>query len=359
VRAVVTVAVLLLGLLVAALPAQAAEAEVWAFVYADRHQEQGTYVPVHQKANPTSISAEVTRTGTGSYRVSLAGGAASGGVPMVTAVNGAGVHCQLSSFFRSGSAEVIMVGCYAGGVGVDSRFTLSFFSSTSPDSGSPGAYAYVFDDRPNLSTYRNPPGYNSTGGRIDIYRDLNATPLVWTVRFFGQTYENLAGNVQVSAHGSLPARCSVYQWYPHSLGIDAQVRCDRPANTSGTPQWTLGYANDRSLVGGQDGFFGYLQANEPTSPLYTPDERRNRAPSGYTHTVSRESAGRYEAQIYGPLKEESLVQLSVNGHTDSFCNLAGWTVDPNVQPAGRVAVHCYDAAGNPRDNLFTLNYYSP
>jgi hypothetical protein len=369
-RALAVVAALVMTLS-AAVPAQAAEAQVWTFLHADRLQEQGTYTPV--QSGSQNVIATVSRpsgdsaASTGRYRVSLTnvGPPGAAGVPIVTAVNSAGVHCQVAAFGLSGTTETIDVECYAGTVRANSRFMLSFFSSTSPD-GRPtvGAYGYVFNNQPTLNDYRTAPRYNSTGGDVHIYRagsgDAGAGKRwdVWTARFFGGRFRNNAGNVQVTPVGTVPARCAVFQWYQHSQGVDAQIRCDRAA-TTGPPQWTLTYTHDRSIVGGTSGFFGYLQANDPTSPDYTPAPPRNRAPDGYSHTVTRSDPGRYQVQVYGPLKAPVSLQVSANGHTDNFCTLTGWTVTPNVQPAGRVDLACHDRNGAPADSLYSLNYYAP
>lgn len=329
-----------------AVPAQAVEAEKWAFVYVDHPKATRTYTPVNQSGSAPGIQAQVTNRGQGVYDVLIKGGAASG-VPIVTAVSDTRANCELILFRAQGSDEFIQVSCRPAA----SRFTLTFFSSSPPDSGASGAYGYVFDDQPSLDTYANPPSYNSTGGRVEIYH--TAGTRIWTARFFGTPFDNLAGNVQVSALGT--ARCAVSQWDPHTLGVDAQVRCDGPDN----PQWTLVYAHNRSIVGGVSGFFGYLQANEPDSAFYTPDLNRNRAPNGFTHTVTRSGPGQYQAQVYGPLKAPVALHVSVNGNTDASCNLVRWTVNPNTQPAGLVDISCFDAAGVPADNWFSLNYYSP
>jgi hypothetical protein len=339
-------------------PAQAAEARTWVFLFANQEQATTGYMPGNQSASNSNIQATVSRAGAGSYNVRLANAGATG-VPIVTAVNNLGVHCQLTSFFRNGADEMVRVGCYQRDVLTDSKFTLSFFSSTPPDSGAPGAYGYVIDDKPTVATYTNPPSYNSTGGRVEIYHDAKDAR-IWTARFFGQAFNNIAGNVQVSSYGLMPARCGVFQWYPHALGVDAQVRCDSLSSvTSFTPQWTLVYANDRSVVGGSTGFFGYLQADQPFADFYTPSVPRNRAPNGLTHTISRGGEGRYQAQIYGPIKEPVIAHATVNGHTDSYCTIVNWTITPNTQPAARVDINCYTADGVLTDAWFTLNYYSP
>lgn len=343
-----------------ALPAEAAAAAVWVVVYADQETQGVSYKPASQTASRAGISATVSRHGTGSYTVSVAN-ASSPGLPVVTAVNNAGVHCQLSWYYQDddGTTEIIEVACYTGATLTDSEFTLAFFTSTPPDGGGTGAYGYVHDDRPDMADHTPARSYNSTGGAVKIYHTAGTS--IWTVRFFGQAFNNTAGNVQVSAVGTTPMRCAVYQWYPvpEVRAVDAQVRCDRLANPGYTPQWTLAYTHDRSIVGGTSGFYGYLQANDPAAPAYTPMLPRNRAPETYTHTVSRSGPGQYQAQIYGPLKELVAVHVSVNGNTDSFCNLRNWTVTPNAQPAARVNLTCYNANGVPADNWFSLNYYSP
>lgn len=358
--------------LAAAAPAAAAEAQVWAFLYADQLQEQGAYKPV--QAASSGVIAMVSRpssdANTGRYRVSLTnvGSPGAAGVPIVTAANGAGVHCQVASFSLSGTTETIDVDCYAGTVRTDSRFMLSFFKST-PNDSQPmvGAYGYVFDNQPTQSTYNNPPRYNSTAGAVRIFRGGSGDTGTgtrwdqWTVRLYGGQFTNNAGNVQVSAVGAQPARCAVVGWGPHADGAEAQVRCDR-ATTAAVPQWTLSYTHERSIVGGTSGFFGYLQANQPSSAEYTPDPPRNRAPDGYSHTVTRDGPGRYQVQVYGPLKAPVSLHLSANGNTDNFCNLVSWTLNPNAQPdqpAGLVNLTCYDRAGTPADTLYSLNYYAP
>lgn len=349
-RAVVLAALMLLSV---AVPAQAIEGEVWAFLYAYQPQVQGTYVPAVQAASD-DIAAEVTNGDVGDYTVRLTSMGEMGeqGVPMVTAAGVDGVHCQATSFeYRpSDQTEVITVGCYAGAVAIDTGFTLSFFSSTPPDSGVPGAYGYVRNDQPALTDYPGPPGYNSTGGPVVIARTGNG----WTVRFHGDAFRNAGGNVQVTALGKVPARCSVVGWRPVDVGVEVDVRCTE------STQWTLMYAHDRSVVGNDNGFFGYLQGNEPTSPEYTPNPERNRAPSGFIHTVTRDEPGRYHAQVYGPLTSPVALHVTANGDNDNFCVITGAEVyEGDAQPAGRVDISCFTPEGQPHDNWFSLNYYAP
>jgi hypothetical protein len=356
----------LVMMLSAAVPAQAAQAAVWLFLTADG-ESQGNSIRTDQTASRAGVVATVTRHGAGSYTVSITN-AGSLGIPVVTAVNKTGVHCQLRSFHQDDDAttEIVEVSCYKGTTSTNSRFTLSFFASTPPDSGATGAYGYVHDDQPTMASYTPVRGYNSTGEPVLIKHTAGSN--LWTVRFSGQSFDSAGGNMQVSAVGTVPARCAIVGWsaIQDAPGTEAQVRCDKLSAATQTPQWTLVYAQDRSITGGTDGFFGYLQADQatppisPPSPPYTPSLPRNRAATAtYTHTVTRSGTGQYQAQVYGPLKDLVDVHVSVNGNTGGFCDIKGSTVTPSTQPAGLVDIACYNASGAPANNVFSLNYYAP
>ncbi|WP_439658459.1 hypothetical protein ACSHWB_39695 [Lentzea sp. HUAS TT2] len=333
----------------------AAESDVWAFLHADQPTVK-FYEPARQAAGSPGVRAEVARTGTGSYLVRLRG-ASSAGVPMVTAVNRAAVHCQVARFAPAGSAEEIRVECYAGTTRADSRFTLSYFASSKSDSGAVGAYGYVFNDQPLLPVHTTAPSHNSAGGPVEIYLDQRTG--TWTVRFFGQAFNNIAGNAQVTALGGQPVRCAIVEWYPHALGVDARVRCDKLVPLAGfSPQWTLVYVHERSIVGARSGQFAYLQADQPGASSYVPSQPRNLGSDGFVHSVTRSGAGRYQAQLYGTFKGPDTLQLVVNGDTSDFCNVAGWTPQPGSQPGGLVDVACYTSAGVPKDNWFSFNYFA-
>lgn len=355
---VVAAGMVLTGGLVPAMPAHAAVAEVWAFAYADLPWDK-SYDPEHQAASDEDIEVEVTREGAGRYEVTLENGAAAAGVPMVTAVGDDRVHCQVTSFGRDDEDEVIDVACYQGTARVDSAFTVSFFSSTGQDS-LVGAYGYVFNDKPGEVKYTAPVSYRSTGGKVEIERD--AATGVWTVHFFGEAFDNVAGNVQVTALGALPTRCAVVQWYRHDLGADAQVRCERLADPSVVPQWTLMYTHERSIVGNRDSFFGYLQADQPAAPLgipYTPDWNRNRGPDGLMHKVTRTDTGQYQALVYGSVTQPVALHVSANRDTGNYCGLDNPMVMSGQEPGATVDIYCYTRTGAPTNSWFSLNYYSP
>jgi hypothetical protein len=264
------------------------------------------------------------------------------------------VHCQLAAFNPTGSAEEIRVNCYEGDAFADSRFTLSFFASDGEGSEATGAYGYVLDDQPHLPTYPDPLHYNSTGEPVEIRRSADGT---WTVRFFGQEFNNNGGNVQVSALGSMPARCGIVQWSPHSLGVDARVRCVNLSSLPGfTPQWTLVYTHERAVVGDRSGTFGYLQADQPNADEpYTPPPPRNRGPRAEVHRVIPQGGGRYRVEVEGGAPPPSTAHVSVNGSVGDFCSLSGWTA---TQGGANADIACYDEKGMPSPNVFSLLYYS-
>jgi hypothetical protein len=352
-RAVALVALVLSALSMVTVSAQArVQAGGWSFLYADM-ETAAEYEPTNQ----AGVKGSVTKTGTGRYQVDLtAAGAA--GIPMVTAVKGEtavreeGVHCQLASF---NSDVRIHVDCYRGAVLTDSRFMLTFLS---PPAGgeADGAYGFVYS---GATTMRYPDA-------VEVLPETDQG--ITTVRFHDDAFVNSGGNVQVSAVGSLPARCAVVRWLEEDQDLEdgpemvVEVKCqnlsDQPAFR---PQWTLVYTHERSVVGGDGGFFGYLQAEKPDHDgEYTPKPERNYAPFDFKHTVTRSVDGRYRVQVHGPVANKSILHVSANGGSDTFCEVTDFNVAPiNPQRAGTVDVACFDSAWNLVNSKFTLNYYSP
>jgi len=325
-------------------PAQAeVQPGVWAFLYSDQAAPVGTYEP----GNQAGAKGSVTKYADGRYRVELDGVGAPG-VPMVTAVGGDGVHCQLASF---GSNGAVLVDCYAGTVPRDSRFVLTFFSPSTGDLAN-SAYGFAFS---------GPQATSHPSGTTVTY---NSASSVWTVRFTGAGFTN-GGNVQVAAVGRLSARCAVISWEQATPGMTARVRCTNLSGSS-RPQWTLVYTRERSIVGGASGYFGYVQADRPEwtpqagdgDGTYEPDPSRNRGPNGFTHRVGRPGVGRYQVHVHGPLTNKVTLHVSANG--DGFCtptNLSFTSANPEWP--GTVDVACFNQAGAPANLVFTLNYYSP
>ncbi|HEX6361005.1 hypothetical protein [Actinophytocola sp.] len=317
---------------------------VWTFLYADKESLTGTYVPENQDG----AKGSVTKYADGRYRVELDGVGAPG-VPMVTAVGGNGVHCQLASF---GSNGLMYVDCYAGTARKNSKFMLTFFS---PPADSPANSAYGF-------AFSGPQATSFPGG-TSISTDASSG--VSTVQFTRAGFTN-GGNVQVTAVGRSPARCSVMSWVQTTSGVTAQVKCKNLFGQSPVPpQWTLVYARERSIIGGDTEHFGYLQADRPdwSSPdPYPPDPNRNRGPNGYTHVVRRPvpNVGTYQVRVHGALAEAFTLHVSVNGDTAGFCVPTGWNFNlADPEWPGTVDVACFDGAGAPANQVFTLNYYSP
>jgi hypothetical protein len=341
----------------AAVPAQADEAEVWASAWVGpRPLPQGGYGLIDSRASD-GVTVSMTHVSTGTFTVHLDGGAHEDGVPMVAAVNAGPVHCQVASYGPDDDDEDIAVMCYNGTVLTNTGFNLSFFASEGDDELT-GAYGYVRNNRPTATTtYSNPPSYNSTGGNVTISRPEAG---IWTVHFAGAEFANSGGNVQVMPLGTLAARCAVVDWAAASTGVNVRVRC---VNLRGStpPQWILAYAHKRSLLGNLEGFFGYLQSEVPDPPInevYTPNPDRNFAPNDVFHRVIRAETGRYDVQVYGPLKEPVGLHVSINDNVDGFCVITDVRVTPSQQPAARVKIDCY-TAGRLANSKFTLNYYAP
>lgn len=342
-KAVILVALVLSALSLITVSAQAqVQPGVWAFLYSDVEEPKDGYKP----PNRAGAEGSVTRTGEGRYRVDLAV-AGTAGVPMVTATEKEGVHCQLAYFTPSGS---IYVDCYRGASPVDSKFMLTFFSRPANEAAGT-AYGYA----------------HSSNSLLRYPQELAVAPPqdtrgIWTVRFFGSAFVNLGGNVQVTAVGTRPGRCEVVDWSPVGRDMVVGVKCRNLSNDPFfRPQWILAYTHQRSVVGGDSGFFGYLHANEPDrDDKYTPDPDRNVAPLGFSHSVTRSVVGRYQVEVHGPVTDKVVVHVSATGGTDTFCNVADFDVVPNdTNIAGTVDVTCYNSSGGLTNSKFTLNYYSP
>ena len=344
-------------------PAHAAEAQRWAFIKADQ-PTSSFYEPINQARSVAGADrSSVNRFGVGIYRVRLAG-VGGFGVPFVSAANQFGGHCQISDFGSTPFDEQVDVRCYLGTTLADSAFSLVYTEGTPPDSRSSGAYGYALADEPTTAVYTPATQFSSSGQPVTVV--ARPEPGNYYVRFTGTGFQTLGGNVQVTAFSLLPVRCAVAQWYPHVLGADAQIRCTAPVSGIGVDSpFTVAFAEQRSIIGSSlIGRFGYLFADSPGSIFYFPNLARNRSPggdpgSGSPNTVTRLGVGRYEVGLIAPFASRpDTVQVGVAGFTSDYCTIVDWITNPFARPAVRVGVACYTTNGVPRDNFFTLSYFT-
>lgn len=210
--------------LAAAVPgpaAQAAPPGQYGFAYSQLATPGGTYAPdpTRQWVSSGGV-ATVTPTGTGAYTVIFPGIGSTGGVAHVTAVTRTGEWCQIRSYRPSGTSERVDLLCFrVGGAPADTRFSVLFSSGV----GVP-AYAHVRAASNGAITA----SANSTGAANTV---LSAPPGLYSVTLpgVGLGAGSPAGGVQLTANGSVPARCTVASWSTGAAAQQVVVSCVNPA----------------------------------------------------------------------------------------------------------------------------------
>ncbi|HEY1368425.1 MAG TPA: hypothetical protein VGF23_14985 [Gaiellaceae bacterium] len=116
-------------------------------------------------------------------------------------------------------------------------------------------------------------------------------------------------------------------------------------------------ANNQFLVAGPQSVWGYVWANSPASPSYTPSTTYQRNSTGALNTITRSGVGAYLVKFsnlgiyYG-----GTVNVTAYGSGSETCKVLSWgpvLADMNV------GVRCFDAAGNPVDAMFTASFTRP
>jgi hypothetical protein len=175
--------------------------------------------------NGTGGTNTATRSGVGSYAVTLPGLGVPGGTVKVTAYGSGSANCKVGGWNPSGSNEVINVLCFsAAGAATDSRFTMTFANNEAlaPIGTKVG---YVWGDQSANPSYAPGAAYsfNSSGGANMVTRSGTGT---YSVSLPGLT-PPAGGDVQVTAYGMADNnRCSVVSW---GGGITVSIRCHTPA----------------------------------------------------------------------------------------------------------------------------------
>lgn len=217
----------------------------YGFAYLDTDNPVGAYVPpLARQWNSAGPPISVTQPGpVGQYRVRIPGAAAAAGVAHVTAVNRTGQWCQVEDYLPSGADEVVDVRCFLpGGVPSRSRFAVLFSTSSGV---LPAATAYA--------SLRVTPG----GGIVATYNSVGAPNTVTYLgggdyRVFLSAVGGapaLNGMVQVTARGTVPARCKVSAWTTTPNGQDLRIRCFDSGIVPTPSAWTLSYQSKRAITG--------------------------------------------------------------------------------------------------------------
>ena len=223
-------------------------------------------------------------------------------------------------------------------------------SSRSAVAASPGAVAYVYGNKPSVTNYTPERGFafNSTGGGIRIHRSGTGK---YRVTFFGLGSFASQGTVDVTAEGLQPEQCNVVRWVPDSTGTKLLVYVDC---------WTVaGAALDSPFMaaftpgGSTTGTTDFVWANNPTAHSYTPETAYQFNSSGGTNTIKRLGTGRYKVLLPGPVVAGGSVKVTAYGTNANFCQVGQWIA---ASPGQNVFVDCFNPAGTPVNNRFTMTF---
>jgi hypothetical protein len=230
-----------------------------------------------------------------------------------------------------------------------SRHTAAERSSRSAIAA-PGAVAYVWGNKPSVTNYtpKRVNSFNSSGQRIHIHRSNTGK---YQVTFFGLGSFAGQGTVDVTAEGLMPEQCNVVRWGPDSTGANLQVNvaCWTVAGAPLDSPFMAAFTSGGSTTGTTD----FVWANNPTAHTYTPAASFQFNSSGGTNTIQRLAAGQYEVFLPGPVVADGSVKVTAYGTNANFCQVGQWVAAP---PGQNVFVDCFNTAGTPVNNRFTMTF---
>jgi hypothetical protein len=295
----------------------------------------------------TPAGSTVSVVGTGQYKITFAGAAASGGVVHVTAIDSAPHWCQVNSFGPVGVDEVVTISCYRVGGAPDFTNFSAIFSSSSGPASAVGAFGYVHSTPTGALISQ----YNSAGlANTVVHTGIGQ----WDVKFPGlSTPGPIDGSLQATAVSSptVPARCKVLTWSSSSSGQVAQVRCFNAGGALADTRFTLTYQYQRSLYGGfaPPKYFGYLWNKPVGGP---PSTNFNSILGPGANTLSAGTLSLVTFPALAMLPDD--IQVTASGPGSDFCGLNfPWThsgSDTFVRD-----VNCFTNAGAPSASGFLVS----
>jgi hypothetical protein len=305
-----------------------------------------------QPDNAAPANTTITRVATGRYRVVFPGSAAAHGIVHVAAINPRPVWCQVLTFGVSGADEAIAVGCYrAGGVPVDTNFSISFNGSTGNPPPAPelGKFGYV-DARADGSLVT---AYNSFGLRNTV---TPAGTGAYRVRLsgLGSATGVRRGGLMVNAVNlSSPVRCKVAYWTTTSAAQDVLVVCHDPAGIRTDTRFTLTF-HDQPRWGDQFPWpqFGYVWRQGPTGSDQT-NFNSVLGPGGIR--VNNSPTGQPTVELPQLVATPDTVQLAAFGASADFCTIVDRWVHAGIATFVP-GIRCYTTAGAPSEPSFLLWY---
>jgi hypothetical protein len=192
--------------------------------------------------NSTGAANTITRSGVGTYQVTLPGLGGQGGTIKATAYGPGNEACHVSSWSSLGANAVVNVRCQnpAGGP-VDTLYTLTYhatFGLLGTLTGGPRAYVWAnLQSSPGYVpslTYQ----YNSTGAANTISRSGVGVYQV-TLPGLGA----VSGHAQVTAYGAGSTRCKVQSWNTSGAAKLVNIRCFDTAGAPADSRYVLDFVH--------------------------------------------------------------------------------------------------------------------
>jgi len=327
------------------------------YVLNDRASQAGCYQPgtLYSYSSRGQVNT-VCRTGIGTYLVLFPDLAVAGGNAQVTASGSAAASCKVTGWGPSGTQEQVWVACFSfAGAAKDATFTASFAAG----GGAGNTIAFARADNPTAGSYTPTLAfqYNNRGGPATVAR---AGPGAYTVSFPNVSGARVAGSVKVSAYGPGSGVCKVVSWGPNApLTVElVAVQCYTSAGAASDQQFSVVYMDAMNLIGDNMMATGYVWADQPTAPAYTPSlpfqQSRTFNQSGIV-TITRSGTGAYKVVL--PLQAEGLdgghVQVTAYGRGTGRCQVDSWGQQLSARS---VLVLCFGNTGAAADSYFTLAY---
>lgn len=307
---------------------------------AANNSASSSYTPGTQ-ANSMGATNTVTRSGTGTYTVSMPKlGSAFRGNAHVETYLGSANRCKVATLGASGTTTRIGVRCTTpAGTLTDAPFVARFEVNETKRTATAG-YLTSLDTTspthtPELTFQANSTGATNTVTRNGVGR--------YTATFPGFT---AAGIPHVTAVGSDTNMCQVSTWATTSVAVLCFTRSGALADTA----FSL-TTNGQSVFTTGRGASMYAN-NASATTAYTPSSSWNS--TGAVNTSQKTATGTYEVSMPGIEMATSLPTVTaVNNSTSTAV-----ACRPYFWGTGSIEVRCTNAAGTPVDSRFTVSYSS-
>jgi hypothetical protein len=313
-----------------------------------RQPSVASYTPAFKdRGNSEGGVNTVTRTATGSWRITMPNLGASLGLVHVTPMDSRLRRCFVTNW--GGSVDMgIDISCtLRSGAPVDTRFAVTFTDGTAGDGGALGRMGYVHNDEPfgsSTPAYQ----YNSAIDTNDIVRQG-----VGSYRVVMPNIGVPGGNVQVSSYQSL-AGCRAGAWGPNGAAEEVTVVCRAPGGAPADAQWQMLFVSKLGIEGyGTGRQTAHLWANKPAAGSYRPADRYRFSTAGRPSIIKRSGPGTYSVTLRGQPAGGAALVTAYGLANDRFCQLT--SISKASAPV-RIGVACFRPDGSRADSRFTLTW---